>query len=106
MAPNTEKMQVSFPHLKYPQNRDLEPKLPSQWMNGRKFQDGAEGLWRVHDGLYDLSEYITRHPGGAYWLKTTKVGLLFTSGSPRLRTGALLILKFLYYTMYVNVPTS
>ncbi|KAL4707934.1 hypothetical protein ACJJTC_013725 [Scirpophaga incertulas] len=72
MAPNAERRQVSFPHLKYPTERDIDPKLPSIWLKGRQLQDGAEGLWRVHDGLYDLTDYINRHPGGSHWLRVTK----------------------------------
>ncbi|CAH0605493.1 unnamed protein product [Chrysodeixis includens] len=34
--------------------------------------DGAEGLWRIHDKLYDLTSFIKRHPGGEEWLELTK----------------------------------
>ncbi|CAH0763836.1 unnamed protein product [Diatraea saccharalis] len=72
MAPDSEKRQISFPHLYYPVNRDKLPKLPSQWLNGKKKHDGAEDLWRIHDGLYDLTTFISTHPGGPYWLTCTK----------------------------------
>nr|CAI5858925.1 unnamed protein product [Callosobruchus analis] len=43
------------------------------WLEEKKELDGAEGLWRVHDGLYDLSEFVNKHPGGSEWLTLTKV---------------------------------
>nr|CAI5858928.1 unnamed protein product [Callosobruchus analis] len=42
------------------------------WLEEKKELDGAEGLWRVHDGLYDLSEFVNKHPGGSEWLTLTK----------------------------------
>jgi cytochrome b involved in lipid metabolism len=29
-------------------------------------------LWRVHDGLYDLTTFAKRHPGGAQWIELTQ----------------------------------
>lgn len=31
-------------------------------MQSRQQDDNAEGLWRVHDTLYDLTEFINWHP--------------------------------------------
>lgn len=39
----------------------------------RRNDDNAEGLWRVHDGLYDLTNFIELHPGGEDWIRLTKV---------------------------------
>ncbi|GBP19624.1 Cytochrome b5-related protein [Eumeta japonica] len=72
MELNSDRRQTSFPTLKYPALRDVEPKTPQQWIEGKRQQDGAEGLWRVHDGLYDLTEFINSHPGGRQWIETTK----------------------------------
>lgn len=44
-----------------------------RWLQSRKQDDNAEGLWRVHDTLYDLSGFIDWHPGGGDWIKLTKV---------------------------------
>lgn len=44
-------------------------------MQSRQTDDNAEGLWRVHDTLYDLTEFINWHPGGVDWIKLTKVKL-------------------------------
>lgn len=35
--------------------------------------DGAEGLWRIHDKLCDLTKFIKQHAGGEEWLELTKV---------------------------------
>jgi len=29
-------------------------------------------VWRVRNGLYDLTPYLSQHPGGIHWLNTTK----------------------------------
>lgn len=44
-----------------------------RWLSDKGEDDGAEGLWRVHNDLYDLTDFIEFHPGGAEWLKLTKV---------------------------------
>lgn len=48
-----------------------------RWLQSRKKDDNAEGLWRVHDSLYDLTEFINWHPGGTDWIKLTKVNKNF-----------------------------
>lgn len=74
MAPNnTERRQVSFPKLAYPALRNTQPKTIQQWMKGKRIQDATEGLWRIHDGLYDLTNFISAHPGGTEWIQVTKV---------------------------------
>lgn len=42
------------------------------WLEAKQNTDKAEGLWRVHDKLYDLINFIPRHPGGADWLRLTQ----------------------------------
>ncbi|KAJ8929854.1 hypothetical protein NQ314_017458 [Rhamnusium bicolor] len=42
------------------------------WLDEKKETDGAENLWRVHDGLYDLTDFIKKHPGGSEWISLTK----------------------------------
>ncbi|XP_075972013.1 cytochrome b5-related protein-like [Anticarsia gemmatalis] len=63
---------VTFPQLKYPSLRDDGMRDPIQWLAGKVMDDGAEGLWRIHDKLYDLTRFIKRHPGGEEWLELTK----------------------------------
>lgn len=48
-------------------------KLFDRWMQSKQLDDNAEGLWRVHDTLYDLTDFVNLHPGGKDWIKMTKV---------------------------------
>ncbi|XP_050432227.1 cytochrome b5-related protein-like isoform X1 [Adelges cooleyi] len=68
MAPRTS----SWPTLNNLPSTDRNIKRVDGWINARRKEDGAEGLWRVHDGLYDLQEWIPKHPGGSQWLEITK----------------------------------
>lgn len=42
-------------------------------MQSRCVDDNAEGLWRIHNKLYDLTDFIDKHPGGSDWIKFTNV---------------------------------
>jgi len=43
------------------------------WLESKAGDDNVEdGLWRIDNTLYDLTEFIQRHPGGPDWLKMTK----------------------------------
>lgn len=45
----------------------------SRWLDAKRRDDDVEGgLWRIHNSLYDLSDFINKHPGGVDWLKMTK----------------------------------
>ncbi|XP_055590306.1 cytochrome b5-related protein-like [Uranotaenia lowii] len=57
---------------RYPSFRDEPIKSVYRWLEGKRLDDGADGFWRIHDTLYDLSEFIDRHPGGPDWLRLTK----------------------------------
>lgn len=57
---------------KYPTYRDDPVKGCKKWLDGKRIDDNAEGLWRIHEKLYDLTEFLGRHPGGQEWLKITK----------------------------------
>lgn len=65
-------MKVSSISNKYPTYRDEVFRSCKRWLDGRRLDDNAEGLWRVHDKLYDLTDFVQRHPGGAEWLELTK----------------------------------
>lgn len=42
-------------------------------MNSKRDDDNVEnGLWRIHNTLYDLTDFINKHPGGPDWLRMTK----------------------------------
>lgn len=57
---------------KYPTYRDDLLKGCKKWLDGRQLDDNAEGLWRIHDKLYDLKDFLERHPGGRLWLEATE----------------------------------
>ncbi|KAK5641849.1 hypothetical protein RI129_010396 [Pyrocoelia pectoralis] len=57
--------------LKYPTNL-VGFITGDKWLQSRRVDDGAEGLWRIHDGLYDVSDFVQFHPGGSSWLEMTK----------------------------------
>lgn len=48
----------------------LSPTL--SWLQGKHADDVAEGLWRIRDKLYDLTDFAQRHPGGSFWIEQTK----------------------------------
>lgn len=66
------KMEGFSVSYKPPSFRTKSAKSVEQWLNGKKADDNADGLWRVHDKLYDVINFIHRHPGGADWLKLTQ----------------------------------
>lgn len=41
-------------------------------MKSRQTDDKAEGLWRIHDKLYDLRDFVDLHPGGKDWIRFTE----------------------------------
>jgi cytochrome b involved in lipid metabolism len=53
---------------KYPTGRDKPFRLAEDWIEGKRKDDNIGNLWRIHDKLYNLEPYITRHPGGQDWL--------------------------------------
>ena len=56
-----------------PTGRDSLLKTGSRWLKYKRADDDiGPGLWRIHDGLYDLRPYINRHPGGPEWLQMTE----------------------------------
>ncbi|XP_028158528.1 cytochrome b5-related protein-like [Ostrinia furnacalis] len=67
-----KKTHVSFPQLKYPSLRDDGLRDPIQWLSGKAMDDGADGMWRIHNAIYDFETFIDSHPGGAEWLELTK----------------------------------
>lgn len=44
-----------------------------RWLETKRDDDNVEdGLWRIRDTLYDLTDFILKHPGGPDWLNLTK----------------------------------
>merc|ERR1719419_22083 len=61
------------PGDKYPSHRDdFVWKPATQWLRAKRLDDECDGLWRIHDDLYDLSSFEKSHPGGMDWLALTK----------------------------------
>lgn len=57
----------------HPRHRDKGlTSTTDDWLEDRRRLDGAEGLWRVEDSLYDLTPFLDRHPGGREWLELTR----------------------------------
>lgn len=58
--------------VKFPSHQNKSSKSVKQWLEEKREEDNAEGLWRIHDKLYDLINFVRRHPGGADWLELTQ----------------------------------
>lgn len=56
----------------YPSFRDHPLKTAAMWLKGRRTDDDIGDFWRVHDKLYDLTDFMGRHPGGRQWLEVTR----------------------------------
>ncbi|XP_076244702.1 cytochrome b5-related [Calliopsis andreniformis] len=67
-----KKLESSIPGLEYLPGRDVAFKTPYGFIEGRRKIDGAEGLWRIRNGLYDLEKFAKFHPGGEEWIRLTK----------------------------------
>ncbi|CRK94930.1 CLUMA_CG008421, isoform A [Clunio marinus] len=91
---------------KYPTYRDDFVNGTWKWIEGRQIDDNAEGLWRVHDKLYDLEKFVAAHPGGREWLTLTK-GLDITEAfeAYHLTEKASKMLKK-YYVKEANLPRN
>ncbi|KAL3272610.1 hypothetical protein HHI36_014078 [Cryptolaemus montrouzieri] len=63
---------ISSLGIKYPTHRDHPLHSSDIWLAGKRADEGAEGLWRIHDELYDLTDFIKIHPGGSEWIRSTK----------------------------------
>ncbi|XP_026479660.1 cytochrome b5-related protein-like [Ctenocephalides felis] len=59
-------------HTHYPSLRDVLPRSTDRWILGQRLDGGAEGLWRIHNKLYDLTKFVENHPGGKEWLEMTQ----------------------------------
>lgn len=43
------------------------------WLDSKRDDDNVEdGLWRINNTLYDLSDFVAKHPGGSDWIRMTK----------------------------------
>lgn len=67
-----QKLESSIPGLEPFSERNDAFKTPYGFLEGRKKVDGAEGLWRIRNSLYDLETFAKFHPGGEEWIRLTK----------------------------------
>lgn len=56
----------------YPTDRDTAIKSSMGWLRGKTKDDQCNQLWRIHEDLYDLSNFAAQHPGGRSWIEMTK----------------------------------
>jgi cytochrome b involved in lipid metabolism len=57
----------------YPTGRDSVLKTASRWLKFKQQDDSIGlGFWRIHDGLYDLTDFAKTHPGGEEWITMTE----------------------------------
>ena len=64
MAASDTKNRTDDPGDLYFHNRDsFSWKFATQWLKAKRIEDDCEGLWRIHDDLYDLSGWEKNHPG-------------------------------------------
>ncbi|XP_045619074.1 cytochrome b5-related protein-like [Procambarus clarkii] len=57
---------------RYPTDRDVLLKSSHTWIRGKRTDDDAGSYWRVHDFLYDLTDFVEKHPGGRDWIAATR----------------------------------
>ncbi|XP_030384255.1 cytochrome b5-related protein [Scaptodrosophila lebanonensis] len=67
-----EAWRISGISRKYPSYRRKLFISHESWLEGKSQDDESEGLWRIRDKLYDLTDFAKRHPGGAFWIERTK----------------------------------
>ncbi|KAF7280591.1 cytochrome b5-related protein-like [Rhynchophorus ferrugineus] len=105
MAPNADSMPPSTLKMKPPARRQKLHTV-DMWLEDKREIDGAEGLWRVGDKLYDLTDFIKRHPGGPEWLELSK-GLDITEAFEvhHVRSNPEEILKK-YYVRDARIPRN
>lgn len=60
--------------IKYPALRDDFFQTGDIWFEGKRIDDNLDGLWRVHNKIYDFKSFVQNHPGGPDWLELTQVG--------------------------------
>lgn len=46
--------------------------ISRSYLEGKREDDDLNGLWRIRDSLYDLTDFIHTHPGGVDWLVLTR----------------------------------
>ena len=60
----------------YPSKRDVLHKSAATWTEGKRIDDGVGNYWRIHDKIYDLTNFINKHPGGELLLDGVRFNIL------------------------------
>lgn len=79
-----------------PTNRGTPFLNADGWLAGKRVDDNTDGLWRIHDELYDLNKFD--HPGGKFWIEMsqgTDITELFESSHPNIEKAKQLLPKYL-----------
>ncbi|RXG71139.1 cytochrome b5-related protein [Armadillidium vulgare] len=64
MVPKSEEdLVVTSGIRKFPTNRNSILKNPEYWLDGKREIDEVFPYWRIHNKLYDLTDFISKHPG-------------------------------------------
>ena len=59
------------PEVLFPRRKQLITS-GNDWLKFKRDYDGiGANLWRVHDKLYNLTDFAKKHPGGAQWINLT-----------------------------------
>ncbi|OXA46666.1 Cytochrome b5-related protein [Folsomia candida] len=69
--PDTTYIQSSFKKLRKVASRNVVV-TPYNWLDDKRRGDAIGDYWRVHDKLYDLTNFIEKHPGGRDWIDVTR----------------------------------
>lgn len=69
MAPREGDSQIGVgSNFKLTANNKLPTNYPhksfEQWLRGKRKDDGVSPYWRVHNKLYDFTDFVDKHPGG------------------------------------------
>ena len=83
-----------FACLRGPTGRDTPLLSATGWLAGKREDDQTDGLWRIHDNLYDLTNFD--HPGGEFFIEMgrgTDCTELFESSHPNMEKVSKLLKK-------------
>ena len=113
MAPNNENFS-SIGYNKYPTNRDAQPKSALNWLKGKVADDELAGegingrpVWRIHNKLYDFTDFISKHPGGSEWfnlLQNSDITEAYEAHHPNINVTKSILEK--YYLKDINKPRN
>ena len=67
-----ERKKSEVDDFSFPGRRD-KLRGANHWLESKRKADGIDkNLWRIHDRLYNLTDFALQHPGGKIWIEATK----------------------------------